>query len=263
MEKLRKYGDAPFCVAILHGGPGIPGEVAPVAKELSKTQGILEPIQTKFTIEDQVLEVKEVLEKNSTPPIILIGYSWGAWLAFIFTAKHPALIKKLILLNSGPFEASYAENILNTRLSRLNTKDRLDIENLFKILADPQAKDKNTVWAKIGAYLPKTDSYDPTNNHEENLLEFQYDIYESIWPEALKLRKSGKLLEMAKDIKCPVVSIHGDYDPHPASGVEMPLSRIIKNFRFILIENCGHKPWIERKAKENFYKILKDEIKIE
>ncbi|MBN2487927.1 MAG: alpha/beta hydrolase, partial [Methanosarcinaceae archaeon] len=59
---------------------------------------------------------------------------------------------------------------------------------------------------------------------------------------------------------CPVVAIHGDYDPHPATGIEEPLSRIVKDFRFILLKNCGHYPWMERDAKNKFYKIILEEL---
>jgi pimeloyl-ACP methyl ester carboxylesterase len=78
--------------------------------------------------------------------------------------------------------------------------------------------------------------------------------------DAEELRRSGKLLKYGKHIKCPVVAIHGDYDPHPALGVQKPLSAILKNFRFILLKNCGHKPWVERQAKDEFYGILKEEL---
>jgi pimeloyl-ACP methyl ester carboxylesterase len=74
------------------------------------------------------------------------------------------------------------------------------------------------------------------------------------------LRRSGKLLEMGKEITVPVVAIHGDYDSHPAEGVEKPLSAILKDFHFILLEKCGHKPWIERQARERFYTILEGEL---
>ena len=29
---------------------------------------------------------------------------------------------------------------------------------------------------------------------------------------------------------------------------------------FILLENCGHQPWIEKSAKVRYYNILKSEI---
>ena len=33
MKNLRKYGKPPFNVAVIHGGPGVPGEMAPVARD--------------------------------------------------------------------------------------------------------------------------------------------------------------------------------------------------------------------------------------
>jgi len=41
MKNLRKYGHKPFVVAVIHGGPGAPGEIAPVARELSSIRGVL------------------------------------------------------------------------------------------------------------------------------------------------------------------------------------------------------------------------------
>ena len=46
------------------------------------------------------------------------------------------------------------------------------------------------------------------------------------------MRKSGDLLKEAEKIKCPVVAIHGDYDPHPANGVKIPLEKRIVDFQF-------------------------------
>ena len=57
-----------------------------------------------------------------------------------------------------------------------------------------------------------------------------------------------------------MVAIHGDYDSHPAEGVEKPLSAILNDFRFIILGNCGHKPWIERQARDRFFAILEEEL---
>ena len=57
MKNIRKYGKAPFKVAVVHGGPGAPGEMAPVARELSKDYSVIEPFQRSFTIDGQVKEL--------------------------------------------------------------------------------------------------------------------------------------------------------------------------------------------------------------
>jgi pimeloyl-ACP methyl ester carboxylesterase len=57
-----------------------------------------------------------------------------------------------------------------------------------------------------------------------------------------------------------VVAIHGDYDPHPTAGVRVPLLAVLINFTFILLEKCGHRPWIERASRDRFYGILEQEL---
>jgi len=259
MKNLRKYGDSPFNLAVIHGGPGAPGEMAPVARELSAFRGVLEPLQTAVTLDGQVRELREILEKHGSLPVTLIGFSWGAILSFIFTAQHPQLVKKLILIGSGPYEEKYAANITKTRINRLGKKDRENFLRLAETLNDPSAKNKNEALCSFGKLISKADTYDPLP-YKDELLECSYESFKGVWEEASELRSCGKLLELGKEICCQVVAIHGDYDPHPFEGVKEPLFRVLKDFRFILLEKCGHMPWIEREAKERFYSLLRNEI---
>jgi pimeloyl-ACP methyl ester carboxylesterase len=260
MKNLRTYGRTPFNVAVIHGGPGAAGEMAPVARELSSGWGVLEPLQTKSSLEGQIEELKTVLEKKVDLPVFLIGFSWGAWLSYIFASRYPSFVKKLILIGSGPFEEKYAGKIQQIRLSRLSEEERTEVKSLIEILDNPLAKDKSMAFARFGALFSKTDAYDPIIDESE-VIDYDPDIFQSVWKEAEELRSSGLILRFGKNIKCPVVAIHGDCDPHPALGVQKPLSAILKSFRFILLKNCGHKPWIERQAKDRFYEILKEELR--
>lgn len=259
MKNLRKYGNEPFNVAVVHGGPGAPGEMAPVARELSSIHGVLEPLQTAVTVEGQVLELKDVLENNGALPVTLVGFSWGALLCFILTARYTALVKKLVLISSGAFEEKYAENIMSTRLNRLGEKKRVELLALLEVMEAAPNDEKNLLMKRFGELMFIADSYRPLP-HDSEALEYRYDINRSVWEEASAMRSSGKLLELGKKIGCPVVAIHGDYDPHSADGVKVPLSRILKDFRFILLEKCGHYPWREQNARDRFYSILKGEI---
>lgn len=262
MKNLRKYGESPFKVAVIHGGPGAPGEMAPVAKKLSSEAGILEPLQTETSIEGQVKELQTVLENHGDIPVILIGFSWGAWLSFIFAANYPSIIKKIILVGSGPFKEKYASTIMETRLNRLNNGERKEANSLIKKLSKSNAKSSEKELARFGELMSKADSFNPLS-HTDKLgnEEFQQEIYHKVWSEASELRKSGELLKLVKQVECRVVAIHGDYDPHPYKGVKEPLSQVVKEFKFILLKNCGHKPWIEKEAKNKFYKTLEKELK--
>lgn len=244
---------------MIHGGPGAAGEMSLVAETLAHNRGILEPLQTAESINGQAEELKTVLEKYSKLPATLIGYSWGAWLSVILAAQYPALVNKLILVSSGPFAAAGALPIQNTRLARLSAQEKEEIKVLEARLTDPAEKNINAVFARFGALFSKADSYDPWPEAPGGII-LNGGIYNKVWPEAAALRKSGKLLSLAQQVMCPVVALHGDHDPHPAAGVQKPLSTIFKDFKFHLLEHCGHKPWQEKQARDKFFAILQDEL---
>ena len=259
MRNLRRYARPPFRVALLHGGPGAPGAMAPVARELSSAMGILEPLQTAPSLDGQVAELRDVLEAHAGLPAVLVGSSWGAMLGFILAARYPNLARKLVLVGSAPFEEKYATHIAQTRLSRLSEAEAREAIDLRRAMEDAATPDKGALFARLGRLLSQADSLDPLTLDDE-VLEYQFDINQSVWADASALRASGELLALGRKIECPVVAVHGDYDPHPAEGVREPLAAVLRDFRFVLLKDCGHHPWTERRAKDEFYRILKDEL---
>lgn len=260
MRTVRKWGHGPYPLAVIHGGPGAPGEMAPVARELSAFTGVLEPFQTEMTLDGQVQELRQILEEEAQVPATLVGFSWGAFLSWLTAARYPHLVRKLVLVSSAPFEESYAASITRTRLDRLTPAGRTEVRALMARLEDPAATDKDALLARFGTLLCHADAYDPVSYADE-AFHTQYSVFRGVWDQACDLRKNGVLTQMARSIRCPVVAIHGDYDPHPAKGVEEPLSQICPDFRFILLKKCGHRPWIERNASDAFYEALVREIK--
>ena len=262
MKNPRAYGTSPFKVAVIHGGPGACGEMAPVARALASGWGVLEPLQTATTLEGQVEELRTALVEHGDLPVTLIGFSWGAWLSFVLAARYPTLVNKLILVGSGPFEHQYVEQIQETRFRRLGEEERAEYESIIQMLNQPAAEGKAAAFARLGALASQTDSFDPIpgESDESRSVANERNVFYEALRDAVEMRRSGELLELAAHIDCPVVTIHGDYDPHPVEGVEKPLSAVLENFRLILLENCGHKPWIERQARDRFYATLKEEL---
>lgn len=214
-------------------------------------------MQTASSIEGQLEELHSLLEQHGNLPIILIGHSWGAYLSCLFTARYPMLVRKLILVGCPPFEEHYASAIMENRLNRLDVNKRKQFYRLIETLNTSEGKDKNIALARLGKFIDEIDTFEPVpTDEDEEELDCQANIFQNILNEVKELRKNNRLLELARQIQCPVLAIHGTYDPHPAEGVEKPLSSLIKNFRFVLLENCGHKPWIERQARDRFFEIL-------
>jgi pimeloyl-ACP methyl ester carboxylesterase len=259
MREFRRYGNPPFCTVVLHGGPGAPGYMAPVARELAAERGVLEPLQAATSVDGQVEELRVTLIENAHLPVALVGSSWGAMLGFIFAAKQTELVSQLILIGSAVYEDRYASAIEETRLSRLSEDHRREAHSLIHSLAIPGVRDQRPASARLATLYTIADSYDPLTLDIE-VLEHQLHVYQSVWAEAQELRRSGQLLELGKQIRCPVLAIHGDHDPHPAEGVRQPLSQVLGDFRFILLERCGHLPWIERHARDQFFALLREAL---
>lgn len=259
MKNLRKWGKPPYKIAAIHGGPGGPGQVAPVARKLSSLTGVLEPMQTKDSLEGQAEELAAVLKNQTELPVTLIGWSHGATLSFIVAAGYPEIVRKLVLVGAPSFEEKYTANIYSERLLRLSEKERSEVFELEKSIWEQTGKERQSCLRRLFALYAKAETYAPVP-HKDEILEYQLDINISVGADVRHMTSSGELLRLAEKIKCPVTAIHGDYDLHLAEGVREPLSRALKDFKFILLEKCGHYPWLEKFARDEFFRILCREI---
>jgi pimeloyl-ACP methyl ester carboxylesterase len=259
--RARAHGQAPYRVVLVHGGPGAAGDLYAVARRLATGRGVLEPMQAAASVGGQVSELTTHIEQQSDPPIILIGHSWGAWLAALVAAEHPTLVRKLILVGSGAFEEKYVPMLRARRMERLTSAQRTEFESLAQRLNEPDPP--TGALTRLGELAALTDVAEPVEVETAPYatpIDGQA-IYASVWPEAAALRRDGKLLQAACRVACPVVAIHGDYDPTPVEGVRDPLQRCGIDLRVVVLERCGHEPWRERHAAEPFYAVLEDELR--
>ena len=192
MEPFRRYGSNPFRVVVIHGGPGAVGSVAPIARTLGQTRGVLEPLQTATTLDGQVEELRLVVQHNATPPVIFIGHSWGAWLSALVTAAYPDLVCKLILVGSGPFEEQYVPKIAVNRFKRLSPPEQEEYLQLVNLLDRSAVSGSTLSLSRLGELSDKADSYDPIElpNDTTDLdgITDPAEMYQSVWPQATSLR---------------------------------------------------------------------------
>ena len=259
MQNLNKYGNPPYSAVLVHGGPGAAGTLREVAEKISAHRGVIEALQTRYSIDSLLVELRGAVSLHGHSPVTLIGHSWGAWLSILYASKYPALVTKLILVSSSPLAEKYASKIMETRLERLDQKDARVLSELVNHINRATQNKKDSIFLEIASLMRKADAYQPEFTSYSSVT-FEYQIYKSVWTEAEKMRSSGELLMHAGRLNCPVLAIHGDYDPHPFAGVKLPLEKVIKDFRFCLLENCGHEPWNELQVKNTFYSILEKEI---
>ncbi|WP_415401744.1 alpha/beta fold hydrolase [Tateyamaria sp. SN3-11] len=253
-QNFRQYGKTASHVVLLHGGPGGAGEIEPLAQELGKRgHAVLEPFQAGRSVSAQVDELKSQIDALCSPPVVVVGWSWGAWLGCLFAGRYRDLVSKLILVGSGPFEARFASGIRTTKNSRLTHEQRSEL----KALRTPDGG-----IADVARFIELSDVAD-TYSRDASLsptVDFDAAIHGAVWPEADEMRQSGALVDKLSAIRCPVLAIHGDYDPRPSEGVRRPLKASLPDAQFIELERCGHKPWQEVHAKREFYRLLESAI---
>ncbi len=69
LHTVRKYGNQPYRIGLLHGGPGASGEMKPVAERLSADFGILELLQTEKSVDRQIEELHQKLTSTVEKPL--------------------------------------------------------------------------------------------------------------------------------------------------------------------------------------------------
>ena len=258
-SNFRKYGPLPYQLVLVHGGPGAAGYLTPLARVLSTAVGLIDAYQTKYTIKDLLSELYSIISMHTHKPVVLLGHSWGAWLSLLFAQRYPAEVRKLILVASPPFNKASADQIMQTRLDRLDAVKSRQLIGLMQQIEILPPEKRNDVFLDLATIIREADGYDLT---EDGLPEtsFSYALYEAVWHEAEQLRSSGELLLKASSVNCPVVAIHGDFDPHPAAGVDPLLKQRIHDYRFILLAKCGHEPWSEKNARDQFIRLILSEL---
>jgi pimeloyl-ACP methyl ester carboxylesterase len=261
MKNYRVWGKPPYKTAAVHGGPGAPGSIAPVARELSRDIGMLEPLQTAGSIEGQIKELSGVIRAQAVIPVTLVGWSWGASLSYMTAARYPELVNKLILTGVSPVLARKGPRPDQSAayLERLSGAEKAEFFKLVNNLRDKTSMDKNSLFRQLCGVIAKADIFEPVPA-EDDVIEYQFDINQAIGRELNRLIEGDALVEAGKKIKCPVTVIQGDYDTNGTDEVNEALARVIKNFKFILLEKCGHSPWMEKCARDKFFKVLREEI---
>lgn len=216
---VRKHGKEPYHIVVLHGGPGAAGSAFGLARLISKEFGVLEPMQSKFTIGDLEEELMKQIQKNCSGKVILVGHSWGAWLAGLFAEEFDQILCQL----------------------------------------GEEVGEKDKYLRRLGEICDRADGYQEEKSLSDKA-EVNGELYEKVWKEAAGLRKSGKLLERFERISCPLVLIQGAVDPHPPEGVIQPLRDRDVDIKSYVLDKCGHTPWREKYAREEFAKVLFSEL---
>ncbi len=258
---VRTYGQAGPPVVVLHGGPGAPGHMAPVARALADAFRVYEPFQrgsggVPLRVADHVADLRELVESlGAGARPALIGSSWGAMLALAFAAAHPDLPGPLVLIGCGTFDRmarARMEKILDER-----TAPRLR-QRLERLAGEiPEADRRLMVRARLVLPLYSCDLV--TRDLESEACDAR--AHEETWADMLRLQDEGAYPAAFSAIRSPVLMLHGAEDPHPGRLIRTSLERYIPHLEYREWECCGHYPWLERAVRDEFFTVLRGWLK--
>ena len=259
-QKYRLHGGQPYTVIAIHGGPGCSGEARPFAKELAHAgYGVVEPFLLAETFEGQISELKAAIEKNAKMPAVLVGHSYGAQLGLVFAARYPKLVRKLIMVSSAVLDSKDVEGVVQARLSRLSSGQVERLQTARQAYKESTGATKGRAFIELLGLIKQADSYSLIP-HVSDLIVIKPELYDSVWEDLEAQRDIGELVRCGQDVQCPVVAIHGDYDPRQASAIHESLAKHVKDLQFVPIKKCGHYPWYEQYAQATFYEELQQHV---
>jgi pimeloyl-ACP methyl ester carboxylesterase len=231
--------------------------MAPIARELAGEFRVLEPLQrgsggTPLTVARHLDDMHEaIVAFSGEGPVHLAGSSWGAMLALAYAASRPDRALKLVLIGCGTFDPLARARFEATVKERMDERLRERIAGLEAEIADPDER----LRIKAELLLPIY-SHDPVTTDLENERVDARANRES-WEDMLRLQREGVYPAAFAAIEAPVLMLHGARDPHPGHLIRASLERYLCHLEYHEWEACGHFPWVEREARDDFYARLR------
>jgi len=249
-------------ILIVHGGPGLSHDyLFPGLKSLSNNHKLifydqrasgksdLNISSESITLDNFVKDIDELRVTFGIKKLNLMAHSWGGILAMKYAAIYPDNVKSLILVNSVGANSEIA-SLSNIELAnRFTEKDSIQRMQIFSS-EEFQKRSPKSIESlmKIGF---KHQFYNKTYLDSLNLsLNENYMTTSRLLQNLAKDLSEFDFHSDLKAIQCPTLLIYGEYDPL----TDLAGSRIhesIDNSEFIIIDKCGHFPFIEKQNEFN------------
>jgi pimeloyl-ACP methyl ester carboxylesterase len=244
-------------VVVLHGGPGAPGYMAPVARGLSKEFRVLEPLQRgsggePLTVGRHVSDLHEVVGSHfAGARVALVGHSWGAMLALAYAAAYPKCVTALALVGCGTFDPVARDCFRAICDERMDDVLRQRLKCLPEQVSDPDERLRTQ-----GELILPLYSYDLLSD-DLGAEACDARAHEETWQDMVRLQEEGVYPAVFSAIDAPVIMLHGAVDPHPGRMIRASLESHLPQLEYREWERCGHYPWLERAVRDEFLQVLR------
>lgn len=241
---------------VLHGGPGAHHDyMLPQMLSLASTRELIFYDQrgggqsrtddpAPITWQTQVEDLAAVIEELRLEPLTLIGYSWGALLALLYTIEASARQefrgpRRLVLIDPAPlnrqwrqqFEAEFQKRQTSQEIQQL--RDDLAASGLRE--SDPDQWRKKQFELGVAGYFS-----DPARAVDLTPFRVTGKVQQSVW-ESLG---AFDLIPRLSSLTVPALFVHGWHDPIPVDST-LAAARAMRA-RCVVLEASGHVPYVEQ-----------------
>jgi pimeloyl-ACP methyl ester carboxylesterase len=253
---VREYGTGTATIVAIHGGPAAAGDLAPLARRLGERWRVLEPYQRgrggrPLTVAVHVQDLDDLIRarcSQGTP--VLVGHSWGAMLALALAAEHPTLARAVVLVGCGTFSPAARSEFEARWAARMTPEIR---EALSQIDATETHPDRRL--AAHGRIATRVYGYD-LDAPADGPPFVDAVAHRETWADMVRLQREGVYPSAFASVACPVLMLHGETDPHPGPQTRDDLRGHIPHLEYREFARCGHSPWLERQARDEFFAVL-------
>jgi proline iminopeptidase len=246
-------------VVVLHGGPGASHDyLLPQLLDIAATHDCLFYDQrgggrsktddrTPITWEVQVADLARVLAETGEHAPTIVGYSWGALLAMLYTIEAAAgrvapLPKRLVLLDPAPISRAWRREFEREFAARQNSAAMATLRAALAAAglreSDPDAYRQRTFELSIAGYFS-----DPHRASDLTPFRVTGRVQQSIW-ESLGDFDLSPTLHKLRALRIPTLIVHGRQDPIPLASSQA--AAVAMGAALVTLEDCGHVPYVEQ-----------------
>ena len=258
--RIRRYGSSGPVVIVLHGGPAAIGSAGPVARGLADAFRVIEPWQRgsgqePLSVARHVADLHEIVESCGAARPAIIGESWGAMLALAYAAAHPNRAGPLALVGCGTFDKAARARMRELIEERTTADLRQRMADVDAAEPDPGERMRRKHEVADSIYTFAAAAPEPDAGPAEP---FDLKAHTETWNDMLREQEAGRYPAAFAAIRSPVLMLHGTYDPHPGPMIRAGLAPYLPELEYRELDRCGHSPWAERFAREEFFAVLRE-----
>lgn len=244
---------------VLHGGPGLSQDyLLPQLYQLAAHNFVIFYDQRgcgqstgdinleTITIDSFVDDLDAIRKAFGFETVSLLGHSWGGLLAMEYASAHPECVEKLILSNSTPSSsdgcALFGDRWLLRTAPYQEEMTALHNQPGFEE-GDPELMERYHR-ALFRGYCHRPEDADLLNLRMSSTAILNgTQVFDCM--RQVVFERPYNLAESLSTLSIPTLVIHGDDDIMPVVTAQATHA-CINGSVFILIQNCGHFPYVEQ-----------------